>query len=647
MYKLFLTLRYLTRKKIVVFPILVVWLCLMMMIIVTSIMGGFVDRVREANRDLLGDIVISNNTGAGWPYYQELQDGIQKAFPGAIAASTPVVRGYGLMNLPAYNQTFFAQITGIDPATRSKVSRFHDTLFRQYISPHNVVEDLTPALPATSAQLRAYAKTRFDEADRKNTEAYRRYSKLLPPDPLATGPAEEKAFPNPWWLLGVPVVLALMVFRLVRRPRHERSILFWFSTVAFLLVGFAVIGLGLMWPVMFPRNFELAEDALLQARTAADRAWITLRTADELPAGRTFTSAGELADLLIPKTPSFDIPDPNAPMGALPIATATAPAATSPAPAADDDTTPAGCIVGIQFPLFNRDKRGNFDRSLDTGELKALLTVVPILPRGSLSTHPQSAPFVIVDDSYTGVYDVDSTYVYAPFEKVQYMAGMRSPADPSDPGWFPPRCNEVLFKLAGNPTPSATKLLRAQIADYVESFERQHPAMLQAHLEVQTWDEKQARYLGAVQNEKHMMTFILGLMSLVVLVVVFLIFYMIVRDKTRDIGIIKAVGGSEAGVAGIFLTYGLFIGLVGGALGALFGVLFVTHTNQIHEWIYRMTGIMIWDRSVYLFDRIPDQVNPWEVALYFALSVIAGVVGAAIPAIVAAAEDPVKAVRYE
>ena len=50
MYQIFLTLRYLTRKKIVIFPILVVWLCLMMMIIVTSIMGGFVDRVRQANR---------------------------------------------------------------------------------------------------------------------------------------------------------------------------------------------------------------------------------------------------------------------------------------------------------------------------------------------------------------------------------------------------------------------------------------------------------------------------------------------------------------------------------------------------------------------------------------------------------------------
>jgi len=54
MYKLFLTFRYLTRKKIVIFPILVVWLCVMMLIIVTSIMQGFVDRVRDANRDLFG-----------------------------------------------------------------------------------------------------------------------------------------------------------------------------------------------------------------------------------------------------------------------------------------------------------------------------------------------------------------------------------------------------------------------------------------------------------------------------------------------------------------------------------------------------------------------------------------------------------------
>ena len=119
------------------------------------------------------------------------------------------------------------------------------------------------------------------------------------------------------------------------------------------------------------------------------------------------------------------------------------------------------------------------------------------------------------------------------------------------------------------------------------------------------------------------------------------------RDKTRDIGIIKAVGGSELGVAAIFLAYGLLIGIVGGGLGVLTGTLFVTHTNEIHEFIYQMTGILIWDRSVYLFDRIPDVVRVSDMITYFAVALIAGIFGAAIPAILAAFEDPVQAVRYE
>jgi lipoprotein-releasing system permease protein len=253
-----------------------------------------------------------------------------------------------------------------------------------------------------------------------------------------------------------------------------------------------------------------------------------------------------------------------------------------------------------------------------------------------------------VDDSYTGVYDVDSLYVYAPFETVQAMANMRNDVvAEGQAGWFAPRCSEVLIKMKPGIGDEQLKVTRAKMKDAVVTFQAEHPDVYPEALDVQTWDEKQAKYLNAVQNEKNMMTFILGLMSLVVVVVIFLIFYMIVRDKTRDIGIIKAVGGSEEGVAGIFVTYGAFIGIVGGALGVISGVAFVTHTNQIHEWIFRVTGVVIWDRSVYVFDTIPDTVNPREVALYFSAAVIAGVLGALIPAFVAALQDPVKAVRYE
>ncbi|HVX85100.1 MAG TPA: FtsX-like permease family protein [Phycisphaerae bacterium] len=632
MYKLFLTLRFLTRKKIVVFPILVVWLCLMMMIIVTSIMGGFVTRVREANRDLEGDIIIYNDAGSGWAYYDELQDALKKQFSDKIAATTPVVRGYGLMNLPDFNQTFFAQITGIDPKTRSEVSRFRQTLFRQYISPENTVQDLTPRLPATTEELQAYARQRADAAEQQETQAYHQFNSLYS-DLTSDTPPTEHPWPNFWWLLGLPVLALIVFLRRRRRGRPPRSVLHGFFTVLILLGGLAVLSLGFCWPVMFPRTFILTEDAVERATNDANRARITYNTAlAKLPPGGKFTAPDQLAAILVPKIPSFAVPPTAVP------------------PGADPDDAPDGCIVGIQFPLFSRDKRGNFDRSLDTGDMPALLTIVPISGRGSIETrNVNSARFVIVDDSYTGVYDVDSTYVYAPFEKVQYMAGMRTDKPQTDPEWFPPRCNEVLVRLKPGTPANDTRLIRKQMDDFVQDFVTHHPGMTRPGLglKVQTWDEKQARYIGAVQNEKTMITVILGLMSLVVLVVIFLIFYMIVLEKTRDIGIIKAVGGSTSGVALIFLNYGLCVGLVGGVLGVISGVLFVTHTNQIHEWIYHMTGHMIWDRSVYLFDRIPDEYNPWEVLMYFLLALVAGVVGALIPAWVAALEDPVKAVRYE
>ena len=119
MYKLFLTFRYLTRKKIVVFPVLVVWLCVMMLIIVTSIMGGFVDRVRDANRDLFGDIIVSGDGGyaAGSEPDAVLHAvKVLAAFytmrPASLIADVAITPAGGVVTysqLPGEVQTFIAQ----------------------------------------------------------------------------------------------------------------------------------------------------------------------------------------------------------------------------------------------------------------------------------------------------------------------------------------------------------------------------------------------------------------------------------------------------------------------------------------------------------------------------------------------------------
>ncbi|MGC9260346.1 MAG: hypothetical protein ACP5I8_09780 [Phycisphaerae bacterium] len=126
MYKLFLCFRYLTRKGIVLFPVLAVWLCVMMLIIVNSIMTGFVNRVRDAGRSLMGDVVIQSDSMAGFPYYRLIQK--QLALLPQVQASTPVISAYGLFNLPENQVNTGVQVMGVEAASESKVSSFGSSL---------------------------------------------------------------------------------------------------------------------------------------------------------------------------------------------------------------------------------------------------------------------------------------------------------------------------------------------------------------------------------------------------------------------------------------------------------------------------------------------------------------------------------------
>jgi ABC-type lipoprotein release transport system permease subunit len=627
MYKLFLTLRYLTRRKIVIFPILVVWLCVMMLIIVTSIMGGFVDRVRDANRDLFGDIIISAaSSSQGFSHYEELANELKTKFP-EIAAATPVVDAYALLYVQNGDMsvTVPAYLVGVRPEERSQVSKFRESLFQQYQAPMQAVETLEKHLPATQDELKQRAVENLRNASREFEEASRlqaQASRVTEPEP---------ALGRLLYLLPLGAVGYLLFLW----ARHRKTGGAYLAAVLVSAAGAGAVAATIFWPVWFPREYKVAEDRANRAWSDREQANRTRDYAMALPAG-TYRSREELIKALVPVAPSFKV-----------LAAATqALIPGTPAPPQD------GCIVGSQI-FFARDTRGNFIHHYPNRYPKVSISIWPPGKNNQIKVRADNTvtkDFTLVDDSHSGVFDVDSTNVYAPFEDVQLMLGFRpNPIDVAqDPtANFAPRCHQLLIKLKPGSLPPGVdlRLMRERIGEYVDSFLNQHHLMVA--LDVQTWDEKQARYLGAVENEKTMMTFIMLLMSVVVLVVIFLIFYQIVRDKTRDIGIIKAVGGSEEGVAGIFLTYGLMIGVVGGGLGVLSGSLFMTNTNQIHEWIFEMTGIIIWDRSVYLFDRIPDVVHPWDAVTYFGVAVAAGVIGALIPAVLAALEDPVQAVRYE
>jgi lipoprotein-releasing system permease protein len=125
------------------------------------------------------------------------------------------------------------------------------------------------------------------------------------------------------------------------------------------------------------------------------------------------------------------------------------------------------------------------------------------------------------------------------------------------------------------------------------------------------------------------------------------IFYMIVVEKTRDIGVLKALGASRRGVMGIFLSYGLSLGAVGAGAGVGLGLLFVRYINEIRDLLESVTGTKVFDPSIYYFFRIPTIIEPLTIAWVAMGSIAIAVLSSVLPARRAARLHPVEALRYE
>ena len=122
---------------------------------------------------------------------------------------------------------------------------------------------------------------------------------------------------------------------------------------------------------------------------------------------------------------------------------------------------------------------------------------------------------------------------------------------------------------------------------------------------------------------------------------------MIVMEKTRDIGIVKSVGATSSSIAGIFLGYGLTIGIFGGGMGLLMAYLVVHNINELHAWMGEHFGIQIWNAKTYLFDTIPNTMDAHDVIVIVSVAILSSVLGALVPAIRAARMNPVEALRWE
>src|SRR5262249_19091929 len=130
---------------------------------------------------------------------------------------------------------------------------------------------------------------------------------------------------------------------------------------------------------------------------------------------------------------------------------------------------------------------------------------------------------------------------------------------------------------------------------------------------VSTWEKKQGPLLAAVAVEQSILNILLFFIIAVAGFGILAIFSMIVVEKTRAIGVLKALGPSARGVRGIFGGYGLSLGRAGSGVGMIGGLLFVRYINEIEKSLSVLTGRRVFAPDIYYFDKIPTLVQPMTV----------------------------------
>ena len=170
---------------------------------------------------------------------------------------------------------------------------------------------------------------------------------------------------------------------------------------------------------------------------------------------------------------------------------------------------------------------------------------------------------------------------------------------------------------------------------------------LRPPLRAQTWAQMNQRLLGAIQVEKSVMFFILTFIIIVAAFGIMSTLITVTVQKTREIGVMKALGAASGKILRIFLLQGFIVGVFGVVIGIALGLLTVQNINPINHFLSHVVGIDLFPRDIYNFPSIPAFLTVQDLLTIGLSALVICTLAGVLPALRAARLEPVEALRYE
>jgi lipoprotein-releasing system permease protein len=264
------------------------------------------------------------------------------------------------------------------------------------------------------------------------------------------------------------------------------------------------------------------------------------------------------------------------------------------------------------------------ERLADQIGVKVGDTVTLISPSGGATAFggtPLQKPYTVAATFSSGMSQYDQGYVFMPLTQSQLFFGREGTVD------------AIEVRLAN---PDKAPAMKAAI------LRAAGPTAL-----VTDWTQRDASYWGALKVERNVMRLILMLLVVIAALNIISSLVMLVKNKGRDIAILRTMGAGQGAILRVFVMTGGLIGAAGTAAGLALGALVSVYIDPIQDFVEWATGAKVFSADVYFLNKLPAKVDWAEVAIIVTFSLAASLLCTLPPAWRASRLDPVEALRYE